>query len=312
MVRLLKRLPNGKFGLNRTGRMMKAGRARLVKGRGGKGIVRLIKRVLAKSQETKYVSTELTDQDVYGNLDPEADGTTKGGNVVDKRLFLQLPPVANGTLGHQRIGNSIKPIKCRITAQYYFAQAPLAAGQDTHAADLAQLIEVRQLSVQPKGIRRIGEWTANVAGTASAGYKHYLPKMLEVGDGHTVAPDSQNSINLTYPISNENFTALKGNKRFILGKNNGGIIGETNPLTTARAQNTLHWNLKLPKVLKYDEDNSPYPTNFCPLFGAYAGYVNGSGYSYDSRMSPYQPATFGPTHPIVRMQYRVELWYKDA
>ena len=252
--------------------------------------------------ETKYVATEFTDNYVMGQL---------RGDVPNRRLFAFLPEVVKGLNAHNRIGNSITPVKCRVTVQYYFQGTGTEGSQDTQAAALAGLYEVRQLVVASKGVKNTDQWTSSIS-------LDQQKALLENGFGTGVYPDSANPLNLEYPIANEQFTALKGCKKFIMGKNMKLIQqGEGAPLTTARAQNTLHFKVKLPKRLLFEETATvPHnsPTNVCPLFGVYAGVLTNRGPataspSYEEIIAPTPTGT--PTHPILRYNLRCELWYKD-
>ena len=261
-------------------------------------------------QETKYCASEVRDIQIYGNLDYAG----AGGDVTDKRLYVMLPQLGVGNGPGTRVGNEISPVKVKVSVQYFFVQTPLSGGQSAGVATLPHLVEVRQVAVAPKAIKRYSDWFTS--GTSGAqGFKQHLPRLLEKGNGTSVVADSANPLNLTYPINNERFTALKGNKRFMLAKNTGLIAqAEQSPNTTMRSQNTLHFTVKTPKVLKYaDENGELYPQNCCPLFGAYAGLVNNAtALTYDALQAPYVSISFGPTNPILYMNYRVEMWYKDA
>lgn len=269
-------------------------------------LARAIRSVINKSTETKYVAVNFTDRYVPGSLP---------GDNVTRRLFNLVPPIVVGTTSHGRIGNAISPIKFRVTVQYYFQGDGLGSGQDLNAVNKSLLAEVRQFVVSPKDIKSNRGWTPTVATALQ-------PKLLEVGDGTTINPDSALPINLEYKISDENFKPLKGCKKFIMGKNAGTVQQQDTtgyPLTTARAQNTLHFSVKCPKVFKYDDDNTDnYPSNFLPLFGCHAGLLVNmlSGQlstTYDGVVGVLAGNTNSiPIHPLLRYNVRSELWYKDA
>ena len=261
-----------------------------------------IQRVLKKTAETKYVAYEIADGYVMGNLI---------GDLPNRRLQNIIPPLsqsATTTNAHTRMGNSIQPVKLLVTIQYFFQGDGLAGGQDVNAVNKAGLYEVRQFSVAPKSIRSGTQWTNAIAQSLQA-------KLLEVGDGTTVAPYSATTQNILYPVSNENFTNLRGNKKFIMGKNTGAMIGGSDyPLATARAQNTIRYALKLPKTLVYDENSATVPSNFLALWGAYAtnitNYNATASTTYDGLQNPLL-SNSSPTHPIIRYTLRAELWFKD-
>ena len=257
-----------------------------------------VQRILKSATETKYVAYEIADGYVMGNLI---------GDLPYRRLQNIIPPVGLGNSAHNRIGNAIQPSKLVVTIQYFFQGDGLEGGQDQAGVNKAGLYEVRQFSVQPKSLKSSNQWTPTKAQELQA-------KLLEVGDGTTTVPYSATSQNILYPISNENFTALKGNKKFIMGKNAGVILtGESTPLTTARAQNTIRYSVKCPAKLIYDE-GATSPTNFLALWGAYAtnvtNYNTTPSTTYDGLLNPLISGS-RPTHPIIRYTLRAEMWYKD-
>ena len=257
-----------------------------------------VQRILKSATETKYVAFDIADGYVMGNLI---------GDLPFRRLQNIIPPVSPGDRAHNRIGNTIAPSKLVVTIQYFFQGDGLEGGQDQAGVNKAGLYEVRQFSVSPKSIKSNASWTNLKAQELQA-------KLLEVGDGTTTVPYSATSQNILYPISNENFTALKGNKKFIMGKNAGVILkGEDTPLTTARAQNTIRYSVKLPAKFTYDE-TAQHPSNFLALWGAYATNVTNynatASTTYDGLLNPLISGS-RPTHPIIRYTLRAEMWYKD-
>lgn len=256
-------------------------------------------RFLNGKTETKYVATEIKDGYIVGNLI---------GDQPFRRLQTVLPAIAQGTTAQTRIGNSITPIKLKVTVQYYFSGNGLEGSQTTNSVINSGLFEVRQFSVQPKIYKSAAAWTPAVAAVEQT-------KLLEVGNGTTTVPYSATATNVLYPISDENFTTLKGNKRIMLGKNHGMIQqSDSFPITNIRSQDTLHWSVKCPKKLKYDENNV-YPTNFNPLWGAYATLVTNYGpatasTTYDGLLNPLL-GSGAPTNPIIRYNLRFEMWFKD-
>lgn len=255
---------------------------------------------MKKTSETKYVTATVRDGYIVGNLI---------GDQPYRRLQTVLPRIGQGTSAHERIGNTIQPVKLKVTVQYFFQGNGFEGGQDAAAANNSGLYEVRQFSVQPKIYKSAAAWTPAVAAVEQT-------KLLEVGDGTTVVPYSATATNVLYKVSDENFTTLKGNKRIMLGKNSGAVQQSADsPLATIRTQDTLHWSIKCPKKLKYDEA-ATYPTNFNPLWGAYATLLTNYGpatasTTYDGLLNPLL-GTGAPTHPIIRYNLFCEMWFKDV
>jgi len=270
-------------------------------------MIQRVLRAISRKSETKYAAVNFLDRYVPGSLP---------GDNVTRRMFTLLPPLAqvNAATDHGRIGNSVNPVKLRVTVQYFFQGDGLQSNQDLTAVQKSVLAEIRQFVVTPKDIKSNRSWTPAVAAANQ-------PKLLEVGDGTTINPDSATPINLEYKISDENFKPLKGCKKFIMGKNDGSVQQSAGayPLTTARAQNTLHFSIKCPKVFKYDDDTTDnYPTNFLPLFGCHAGLLvntasGAASTTYDGTVGVIAGNTNSiPAHPLLRYNVRVELWYKDS
>jgi len=292
-------------------------------GRKGKKTTRLvktIKRVLNKSLETKYIATELNSGYVYGNIGETygAAGNAAAGNYFFN-ILPRVPQSGSGgftdTSAHTRIGNRITPVKMVTTIQFYFQGNGLQSGQDLSGVIQSGLYEVRSISATPKAFKSYNAWRD----TGTNNRADVLGKLLEIGDGSTATANSANPNNLIYPISNENWNKHH-DKHFIMGKNSGQMNGwyanYNAPLTTARAQNTIRFRTKLPKVLIYDENlASGLPSNAIALWGCYAGILQNiysvPSTTYDQLLDT--NATSGMArHPILRWNLRTELWFKDA
>lgn len=284
------------------------------------GLKRAITKILNKKLETKYIATELNSGYVYGNISESygAAGNPAAGNF----LFNLIPRITQSgsganleTSAHTRIGNRISPVKMVTTIQFYFQGNGLQSSQDLSGVALSGLYEVRSLAATPKEFKSYNSWrdtgTNNRAGV--------LAKLLEVGDGTTTAANSANPNNLIYPVSNENWSKHH-DKHFIMGKNSGQMNNYygnyNNPLTTARAQNTIRFTTKLPKTLIYDENiSSGLPSNAIALWGCYAGILNNQysnpSTTYDQLLDTVTSSGLAK-HPILRWNLRTELWFKDA
>lgn len=288
-----------------------------------------VRKVIKAESETKYVAENLVvDGYVIDNIQ---------GQSSQRRLISLLPAISQGTARNNRIGNKIQPIKMTCTAQYYFHTDPYTSPSDisgvtvgppnqTNRSVIASgIYEVRQVCVQPKFSKSSQDWLLNNGSDIHG-------KLLDSGTGTLVPANSADPQNLNYPIFKDEFTPTKGNKKFMLAKNNGMVFGSTDyPLADMRAQNTIHWSVKCPKVFHYDQASagptplgpSFYPTNFNPLFGNYAGVLANSGATslvtatsstYGQLIGTATTAGAGQyywTSPIVRYNLRVELWYKD-
>ena len=281
---------------------------------------RTINKILNKKLETKYIALELNSGYVYGNISETyaSAGNTAQGNF----MFNLIPRIAQSgsgtfpdTSAHTRIGNRISPVKMITTVQFYFQGNGLQSGQDLSGVQLSGLYEVRSISATPKEFKSYNSWRD----TGSNNRQGVLSRMLEVGDGTTVKPDSANPTNLIYPVSNENWVK-QHDKHFIMGKNSGQMnnyfANYNSPLTTARAQNTIRFRTKHPKTLIYDENAaSGLPTNALALWGCYGGMLQNTysvpSTTYDQLLDTNVTSGLA-RHPILRWNLRTELWYKDA
>lgn len=308
----------------RRGRPARSNRPGKKPGKVSSNFRKKVEKVIKQEAETKYVAqTIVQDGYVLGDIQ---------GQINQSRLQLLFPQVGRGTGINSRIGNSIEPVKLRATVQYYFHTAPAGAGgpvnQTTTAVAASGLYEVRQVCVQPKFSKGYSDWLQNNTSLTHG-------KLLNAGDGSSVPPNSADPMNLNYPIFTNAFTPIRGNKKIMMGKNEGLVFGSTEyPLAMIRAQDTQHFDIKCPKVIKYDQEsggpspdsgaNVTYPTNFLPLHGVYAGVLANSGAtslvtapskSYNDLIGT--KTTAGPlgyswTTPILRYNLRVELWFKDV
>lgn len=267
------------------------------------------------AEETKYVAMEYKDITLFGNLNPNAVALDGGADIADKRGFLLLPPVGQGTTASSRIGNFITPVKCRVTVHYYYVNTPVTETQDVNAVALAQDVVIRQMVFSPKSIRRWAEYATSP--TAIHGYKRILPQLLETGDGTLQSANSANIFNLDYPLTNEIVTKHKGCKLIHMKKGSGlnNSLAQVNVGNT-RTHYTTSFSVKLPKKLKYpDGAEGNFPDNACPILASYGATIrNSNALTYDQIQAPYLPptATSLPQHPLIQWAYRVELWFKDA
>lgn len=135
---------------------------------------------------------------------------------------------------------------------------------------------------------------------------------------------------MDFKISEENFTKHKGNKTFIMGKQNGGqwTAGQQPIAPGQLYSKRIVFYVKCPKHFKYEDPDAgasagqTYPTNFNSLMGVHAGCVapsenasifNAPFTSYDALCLPVSAtAPSYPYNPIIRYTVRSELWYKDA
>jgi len=211
-----------------------------------------VNRLINRKAETKYRAQTIQDNGyVLGNI---------AGGDSWKYLFPVIPSMSQGTGSAQRIGNSIAPIKLKVTVDYFFHRngfEPLA-NQSDDSVNLPGTYRVRQFSVTSKSIRGCSAWVDSTSAQKIA----QQGRLLEVGDGTVTAPNSVELANQDFKISDENWTKHKGNKTFFMGKQSG--TQWTLSSEPIAPNQTYHkrvcFFVKCPKTFKYED---PDPGSQC-------------------------------------------------
>lgn len=230
----------------------------------GKGkIAQVVKQVLARGQETKYVAETIIQASVVGQA-----SATPGG------FFRLIPNLGQGTQDNQRIGDKVSPT--RLVNRFVFNwPSDLQNNQD---------IVVNLWIVRVKGA---------ASQTAVAGI---LPgQFLKVGNGNNADPTDANQLNMlqvvsTYPLNTDQYTKLR-HYRFRMRRgiglptntNTGGEVAPTGVPRTDMFK-TITYSCKAPH-LKYSSTGFTTPSNFYPVALVYATNADGSAYGDTLRMS---------------------------
>jgi len=237
-----------------------------------KATTALIKRVLNRQLETKYVATQvqLAGLAIPGSIQPSLD------------YHLMLPDVAQAGAGTSitRIGDKIEPVRAKISGHVWY---------DNLDTSTSNIVFVKLFFVTPKNIK-----SANAADTMSDG-------LLENG---TVDPvqwtAAGQDLQAFYPVCKENYTLLK-TKTFKFVKNGGVPIaqaaGAMPNIGKDRYAFSYSWK---PPTLKYDSDASLQPTNHLPVMFCVA-YSPGYNYTTDASLVNQ-----------VKMNWNIEMSFKDA
>jgi len=230
---------------------------------------------------------------------------------ANTRLRTILPNVYQGTDIDQRIGNTITPVKLRLTIRYY------TDFTNTRALECY----VRQFLLTSKSVKNPQIWAAEG--------DDETVHMLNRGNGTYTAPvfgaSPQTWAEADLPIASPVFSTLpKGNKTFKFAKQPGLLQNEStadgipvyapNRVTEHKCVVTI----KCPKLHYTQESESGLnnyiqPTNFNPLFGA-CGYTitNESAACYRQLLGTISGGGIGvPANPIIRYTLFSELWFKD-
>lgn len=237
------------------------------------GLTALVKRVVARQEETKYVT------DVIEHNVPIGQAATTPGSF--KRL---LPTLLQGVEDHQRIGDVIKPVRCTVTLSLRFTN------EQSNNQDAVVHCYI---------VRCKGAFTAAAVASLPAG------EFLKVGNGSNRDPnDPDQPIMLTQvntmPLNTDQYTLMK-KYQFVMRRGTGAqanqgpatIVAPTGvPAREDFRQVKYSW---VPPKLKYNLPASNLPTNHYPVLLWWATNRDGSAY--------------GDT---IHSTIRTEMYYKDA
>jgi len=241
-----------------------------------KATTKLIKRVLNRELETKYVAQNIGfgGLPVKGFCSPNLDYIP----IVPDVNFQTGPAVSN-----QREGDSIKPIRATVRGHIWFN--PL----EEQAA--SKILFVKMFILQSKTIK-----SATQAGSLNTAW-------LEDGTANPVSwVSSSLDFQAFYPVSKDNYTVLK-TQTFRFVKNVGNCIADTtagnSPNTELQDRKSFSYSWK-PPTLKYANDAQNQPTNHFPFMVLVA-------------YSPGQDVEgVGELKQALMYDYHREMYYKDA
>ena len=242
--------------------------------RGKKATVALVKKVLNRQLETKYVATQvnLAGMAIPGHINPPND------------FHYMLPIVAQQTVAatsNTREGDMIEPIRANISGHIWYDNLDTTVGN---------IVYVKLFFVTAKSVKYLPNASTDLpAGLLEGG----LPDPVQ---WTAAAQDLQ----AFFPVCKENYTVLK-TKTFKLAKNGGLPIGNNEGDSTNIGQDRYSFSYSwTPPKLKYANDADTYPQNHAPVFFAVA---YSPGYNYDTDASLVNQ---------VKMNWQVNMSYKDA
>jgi len=246
--------------------------------RGKKATVALVKNVLNRSLETKYVAEQ------PGNF---VSGYTVPGNITPVGDYhFMLPQVLQQTTqatSNTREGDVIEPIRARISGHVFFAP------QFENPGNL--VVFVKLFFVTAKQVKHLPNAPTDLpSGLLEAGLPDPVPWQSTVG-----------SLQQYYPVCKNNYTVLK-TKVIKLSKNAGPAVGsatsgDSTNIGMDRVPFSYSWT---PPKLKYAKDADTYPQNHAPIMFAVA-YC--PGFDYEANLF---------LHNSVRMNWQIDMSYKDA
>jgi len=245
-----------------------AGKARKSK------LVGLIKKVINKGEETKYVAEV---RDTQNNF---AVGQLQNTPANFKYL---VPRVSEGTANHNRLGDRLNPVKAISTFSFYFTP------ENSNNQDVM-----------------VNLWivTAKAAKNEPAVLTLDANEFLRVGDGTNRDPDSadqpfQLNVVNNMPLNTEAYTKLRHYK-FCMRRGAGAqanqgpstIVSPTGTLAR-EDQRVIKFSWK-PPTLKYTKNGDLLPSNHCPIALIWATNRDGSAYG-----------------DVIKCYIRNELYFKD-
>lgn len=250
--------------------------------RPGRDLKEEIKRVVAGTQETKFIvdypyNTQ-TSSDLYQALNFSSAITSTN------ELYNLVPRINVGSDDHQRIGNKISPEALYNTTTVFIPYSE---------ARTAMSVFVDVYYLTSKTVK-----TDNIMANIPTAF------LLNAGDGTNVPYDGT-AQTADLPINKAAFTLIK-HKRIKLqisaGDPNSVLVGTfVNPGIVTTAGYAARWKLKipLPSVLTYMNENVNYPTNSLPFMclGFHAIDANGDT---------------APITPRIFCRSQSQLYYKDA
>lgn len=244
-------------------------------------LVRMVKKIIGRSEETKYVANSPSDNagHVLGNL-WYATGQLANINV----FYPAIPTMTQGTDDYQRVGNRVEPVSLAVSLRIGFNP------QDVAAQSL--------LGVIYYGTDRAGKTWNNVHPLQTAA-------ILDNGNGANTIWGGVRA-DLTKPLDKKLVTF----KRIVFrlsktaGIQNSDLSGasvEPGNYSTSNgmSEKTFLLKFKVPKHISYLQNVDTFPQNYAPMFGIGFCHADGSALTADDAN-------------LVNVTSRCHLYYKDA
>lgn len=203
-------------------------------------IVRIVKKTIQRSQETKFVSAQYTFSAFNSTITSPAD------------IIAIMPQIFQGAGQDQRIGNSIKPVAIIVRGYVTYYPASSTGNLD------ARMLGARLFCFQDKAVRS----------QANSDVNYNLLNLGGVSTNYTGT-----AMNWITPHNNDQFTFFADKKMRILKPY--GYTNNVSPSTTTSItgmDNSMFHPFtikipasKMPSKLSFDQtDSTAYPTNFNP------------------------------------------------
>lgn len=244
-----------------------------------KTIATVVKKVLNRSEETKFVINALANLQTGVNLGVHTAFTS--GITLPGEAFVCVPQVQQGDDDNQRVGNVIQAKSCVVRGN----------------------ITLRSTDINSKSVYAdIYFMTCKNIKDQSLGANLPVNDLLNYGNGFN-GPYDGTSFTAQFPVNKADFSLIK-HMRVLLQKGandpntalTGGGISSTDTFSYFR---TFNCKIPLPAKLTYKDSTTVYPTNYYPFM--VVGF-HGTDQRGDS----------APINPRVYVQAQSQLYYKDA
>jgi hypothetical protein len=249
-----------------------------------------VKAIIEKKEETKYVSTYAQTPDGVSVLHPRglttALTTFTSAITSTAEIYAALPQLTQGVGVHQRIGDKVRPVSCRLDVQVFPGAENIGNTFD---------ITVHIWCLTAKAVKYLPNFTAIP-----------ITQLLEDGQGGDTSFDG--TLQNTQLVLNKNNFHCFRHLQLRFNKSDGYTNGAIDHISSPNRSNATgvlgiyqkSVKVPLPKVLEYDNNGSLYPTNTAPFFCI--GWVRNDCGGFSA------PSDTGYV-PVVA---RTHMWYKDS
>lgn len=243
-------------------------------------LVRLIRNVMKREEETKYVANSYD-----AALLPLANTWYSQGSLgAAGQWFPALPALAQGTGDYQRVGSKITPVGTSVTMKIGFNPANV---------DAASIYGVIYYGTS----KAVKSWNV----TNPIGNQ----QILEGGDGINYTFNGDR-FRLNFPVDKK----LYNMKRIVFrlaktpGIQNSDISGATvtgGNYSTANGYQcrNIKLNIRAPKKITYEDNVDTWPSNFAPVFGVGFCHADGSTLTVADQN-------------LLTVSSQCHMWFKDA
>lgn len=203
-----------------------------------KAVTRVVKSVLSRNEETKHVGQQVVNAAFNQTISSASE------------CYRILPDVTEGTAGHQRIGDKIKP-------KYLIVKGHIQI-DDSYTGTYLPPSTLRVMLLTQRNIKL----STDIASRADIGH------LLQDNVGTDVARAfGANMFDTLAPINKNLFTVLM-DRKFKMREHQASQLGNANTVVVQGTQRTITFQkkIKCPATLHFDDGSGNTPNNFAPFF----------------------------------------------